>query len=417
MRQTVMVKLIPRVDLQVTADKLQGRKVSEKVFVPSPHLMNLDAARKLNIPVETRRERSSGISFDVIDGSRLTMVSYIQQYLRNQLNIKIFNLLSTSLKFFVSLDMELGVTSGAHEGATGTVIKANSNVLIIVSDATREDINVFADNVMDSSEVTSAKDYELHGLVMLGNMSLGIIVRLESEALQVLKGDPDRPEVLLNIYKGMLFINDRHHMEHSGFICAKEQSCVVMGGSHAMVTPSSRFETSRGRTYVPPSPRRYSRGGPPLDFGWRHTGATGQGGPDNFVGSTVKIRFGNYKGYSGRVVIRNGQLVRVELESQMKTVTVNREELSIDAGGSILLRDTPQHGIGSDTPMHRAQTPLHPYMIPMEDQGGETPVHSGTRMPMCHQAWNPYAITTPARGTSSKCQWGVLLHVHMMHQH
>ncbi|KAI3944456.1 hypothetical protein MKW98_006617, partial [Papaver atlanticum] len=56
--------------------------------------------------------------------------------------------------------------------------------------------------------------------------------------------------------------------------------------------------------------------------------------------------------------------------------------------------EAPEQGIGSQTPMHRAQTPLHPYMTPMRDQGGETPVHSGMRTPMRHQAWNPYAIST-----------------------
>ena len=36
-----------------------------------------------------------------------------------------------------------------------------------------------------------------------------------------------------HIYKGVLFIFDRHHLEHAGFICAKSQSCVVVGGSRS----------------------------------------------------------------------------------------------------------------------------------------------------------------------------------------
>lgn len=34
-----------------------------------------------------------------------------------------------------------------------------------------------------------------------------------------------------HIYKGILFIYDRHHLEHAGFICAKSHSCVLVGGS------------------------------------------------------------------------------------------------------------------------------------------------------------------------------------------
>lgn len=30
-----------------------------------------------------------------------------------------------------------------------------------------------------------------------------------------------------------MFIFDRHHLEHAGFICAKAQSCVVVGGSRS----------------------------------------------------------------------------------------------------------------------------------------------------------------------------------------
>ena len=53
--------------------------------------------------------------------------------------------------------------------------------------------------------------------------------------------------------------------------------------------------------------------------GGRHRG--GRGHHDGLVGSTVKVRQGPYKGYRGRVVEIKGQLVRVELESQMKVVT------------------------------------------------------------------------------------------------
>ncbi|KAI3947097.1 hypothetical protein MKW92_000032 [Papaver armeniacum] len=169
-----------------------------------------------------------------------------------------------------------------------------------------------------------------------------------------------------------------------------------MGGTNAKVSLPSRCATSKQASYIPPSPRRYNTG-PPLDSGVRDYIAAGRGRRDNFVGSMVKIRLGNYKGCGGRVVSRNGQLVRVELESQMKTVTVKREEISVDAGVFTSFSETPQRGIGSETPMHRAQTPLHPYMTPMRDQGGETPVHIGMRMPMRHQAWNPYAISTPAK--------------------
>ncbi|CAB4268420.1 unnamed protein product [Prunus armeniaca] len=48
------------------------------------------------------------------------------------------------------------VVSGTLEGATGMVVKVEQHVLIILSDITKEHIPVFADDVVESSEVTSA---------------------------------------------------------------------------------------------------------------------------------------------------------------------------------------------------------------------------------------------------------------------
>uniref|UniRef100_A0A0E0GDE8 KOW domain-containing protein n=1 Tax=Oryza nivara TaxID=4536 RepID=A0A0E0GDE8_ORYNI len=172
------------------------------------------------------------------------------------------------------------VVSGVQEGATGLVVKVEGHVLIILSDTTKEHIRVFADHVVESSEVTTGLtrigDYELHDLVLLGNLSFGVIIKVEKEALQILKGEPDKPELVLvklreikskiyrrtsakdrssnivstkdvvrviegackgkqgsveHIHRGVLFIYDRHHLEHSGFICARAQSCLLVGGS------------------------------------------------------------------------------------------------------------------------------------------------------------------------------------------
>ncbi|KAI3926162.1 hypothetical protein MKW98_028298, partial [Papaver atlanticum] len=535
MRQRVMVKLVPRVDLQAIADKLEGRRVTKKAIVPTPRLININEARKLNIPVHTRKGRSTGMHFDVFDGKTFSegflyktlsmkSISYqniqpsfdeLQKFSEPGHGVGRIMSMSTSVangrkcpfmkgdavivvkgdltnlmgwvekvdednvhirpkrkdlhttvivngkyvcKYFKPGD-HVKVVSGAHEGATGMVITVNSNVLIIISDATKENIRVFADQIVDSSEVTSGVtrigDYELHDLVMLDDMSFGVIIRLESEALHILKGDPDRPEVVLvklreikykierkntaqdrwkntvsvkdvvkilmgpckgkqgpveHIMKGILFIKDRHHMEHAGYICAKAQSCIVMGGSHSKVSPPPRYGASRDLAHIPPSPRRCPRGGPPFNSGGRHTGE--RRGHDSFVGSTIKIRVGNYKGCRGRVVSVNGQLVRVELESQMKTVTGKYSptgdfnlfkyhllvHMQLTVTRSLITwLETPQRGIGSETPMHRAQTPLRLCMTPSRDQGGETQIQIGIRTPMRDQAWDPYTAATPAR--------------------
>ncbi|XWS23610.1 hypothetical protein CRYUN_Cryun28dG0029600 [Craigia yunnanensis] len=536
-RQRVTVKLIPRIDLQALANKLEGREVvKKKAFVPPPRFMNVDEARELHIRVERRRDQMTGDYFENIGGmlfkdgflyKTVSMKSISSQNIKptfdelekfqtsskngegemvglstlfanrkkghfmkgdavivvkgdlknlkgwvekvEEENVHIRPEMKGLPKTLAVNEKELckyfepgnhvKVVSGTKEGATGMVVKVEQHVLIILSDTTKEHIRVFADGVVESSEVTTGVtkigEYELHDLVLLDNNSFGVIIRVESEAFQVLKGVPERPEVSLvnlreikcklekkfnvqdrykntisvkdvvrilegsckgkqgpveHIYKGVLFVYDRHHLEHAGFICVKADSCCVVGGSHSNGNRNgdsfSRFGGFKTPPRVPPSPRRFSRGGPPFDSGGRHRG--GRGGHDALVGTTVKIRQGPFKGYRGRVVDIKGQSVRVELESQMKVVTVDRNFISDNVVISTPYRDTSRYGMGSETPMHPSRTPLHPYMTPMRDTGA-TPIHDGMRTPMRDRAWNPYAPMSPPRDNweeGNPASWG-----------
>ncbi|XVE95629.1 hypothetical protein REPUB_Repub02eG0114700 [Reevesia pubescens] len=318
------------------------------------------------------------------------------------------------------------VVSGTNEGATGMVVKVEQHVLFILSDTTKEHIRIFADDVVKSAEAST-------GVTKVGSMrcsdySFGVIIRVESEAFQILKGVPERPEVSLvklrdikyklekkfnvqdkyrntvsvkdvvrilegpckvkqvpveHIYKGVLFVYDRHHLEHTGFICVKADSCCIVGGSRSNGDRNgdtfSRFGGFKTLPHVPPSPRRSSRGGPPFDCyvikfqlkadainfclfktaGGRQRG--GRGGYYTLVGTTVKIRQGPFKGYHRRVVDIKGQSVRVELRVSNE---VDRNFISDNVVISTTYRN----------------------------------IHDGIlRTPMGERAWNPYAPMSPPR--------------------
>nr|GEV02403.1 putative transcription elongation factor SPT5 homolog 1 [Tanacetum cinerariifolium] len=397
-RQRVTVKLIPRIDLQALANKLGDLK-------------------NLKGWVEKVEESTVHIKPNATDLPETLAVS------------------ERELCKYFEPGNHVKVVSGAQEGVTGMVITVEGHLVNIVSDTTKEALRVFSDNVVESSEVTSGitkiGDFELHDLVQLDNSNFGVIIRVDSEAFQVLKGVADRAEVQLvrlrdikykidrkisaqdrykntvstkdvvkvidgpckgrqgpveHIYRGILFIYDRHHLEHAGFICTKSQSCILVGGSRAngdrngnplasrvaqLRTP--RFSNSPGR-----SP---GRGGPPLSAGARHRG--GGRGRDSLAGTSIKIRLGPWKGYKGR--------------SQMRVVTVDRTHISdIVNATTTPYRDTHRYGSGSETPMHPSRTPLHPYMTPMRDSGA-TPIHDGMRTPMRDRAWNPYTPMSPSR--------------------
>ncbi|CAL1412672.1 unnamed protein product [Linum trigynum] len=525
-KQRVTVKLIPRIDLQALASKLEGRAVAEKKGIkPAPRFMNYDEARELNIRVERRRDPMTGDYFESIEGmlfkdgflyKTVSMKSITAANIKPSFdelekfrkpgehgdddmaslstlfaNRKKGHFLKGDAVIIVKGDLKnlkgwvekveedsvhirpeekglpktltvhekelckyfepgnhVKVVSGTQAGATGMVVKVEQHVLIILSDTTKEHMRVFADDVVESSEVTTGVtkigDYELHDLILLDNMSFGVIIRVESEAFQVLKGVPERSEVSLvrlreikskierksnvqdrygstisvkdvvkvldgsckgkqgpveHIYRGILFIHDRHHLEHAGFICVKSQACGLVGGSRSIGDRNgnaySRFGNLKNTPRIPPSTRRFERGGPPFEFGGRGRG--GRGGHDALIGTTIKIRQGPFKGYRGRVKDIKGQSVRVELESQMKVVTVDRSCISDNvAVVSTPYRDSSRYGMGSETPMHPSRTPLHPYMTPMRDSGA-TPIHDGMRTPMRDRAWNPYAPMSPPR--------------------
>ncbi|VFQ82413.1 unnamed protein product [Cuscuta campestris] len=351
------------------------------------------------------------------------------------------------------------VVSGASEGATGMVVSVEGHLVNLVSDTTKELICVFADTVVESSEVTSGAtrigDYELHDLVLLANRSFGVIIRVECEAFQVLKGVPEKAEVALvrlreirgkvdkkwsahdkynnalavkdvvkvlegpckgkqgpveHIYRGIVFIYDRHHLEHAGFICARVECCVLVGGSRAngekKADPfSSRFGNLRIPPRAPQSPMRSYRGGPPKNFGGRHSGGRGRGGQDALIGAAVNIRLGPFKGCKGRVVDLKGTSVRVELEAQMKVVTVERDYI-MDVNVRAPFREPSRYGFGSETPLHPSRTPLHPFMTPMRDPGATPIIHDGMRTPMRDRAWNPMSPPRDNWEDGNPASWG-----------
>ncbi|CAN8246881.1 unnamed protein product [Cochlearia groenlandica] len=524
-RQRVKVKLIPRIDLQALASKLDGREVAKKkAFVPPPRFMNIDEAREMHIRVERRRDPMTGDYFENIGG-----MLFKDGFLYKQVSLKSITAQNVTPTFdelekfnkpsengesdigglstlfanrkkghfmkgdavivikgdlknlkgwvekvdeenvFIRSEMKglpdpltviarelckyfepgnhVKIISGTHEGTTGMVVKVDQHVLIILSDTSKEHVRVFADHVVESSEVitgvTKIGEFELHDLVLLDNLSFGVIIRLEKEAFQVLKGIPGRPEVALvkrreiksklakkinvqdcyknvlsvnddvrvingpskgnqgpvkHIYKGVLFIYDRHHLEHAGFICAKSTSCIAVGGSHAGSNRNggdslSRFSNFKAPAPVSHSPRRFQHGGMGYNGGGRHRGGREEK-QDCLLGTTVKIRLGPFKGYRGPIVEVKGNSVRVELE--MKIVTVDRDAISDNMNATKPSRDSSRYSMGSETPMHPSRTPLRPCMTPMRDSGA-TPIHDGMRTPMRDRAWNPYTPMSPPR--------------------
>ncbi|KAL5711087.1 hypothetical protein ACHQM5_021579 [Ranunculus cassubicifolius] len=409
MMQKLTVKVVPRLDLQAIVDKLEGKEVVKKKIVP-PHLFNEKEARSLGIRVHSRKERD-GSRYDHIDGvngvkfqdglllKKVSMKSISTQNITPTIDeldkfrdphgndITAMNVLPRKKGSFMKGDaviilrgelmnltgwvekveedvvyirpkrkdlprtiplkekdlskyFETGnhvkVVSGVREGVTGMVLKVVGQVVTIISDTTQEHIHVFADHVIESSDVAEIKI--------------------------------PPPKV---VPQNTPINNPR------GF------------ASNSRVPPIYPRGPAGARDTRGPANAKDTRGPNRNGGGFRRR--------DSLISAKVKILAGPYKGYRGIVKDVTGKTVRVELESQMKVVMVDRDKImeNVDVPSS-------NYGAGSQTPMHYARTPLRPFMTPVRDTAPGTPIHDGMRTPMRDAAWNPYAsISTPTYAPNS----------------
>ncbi|KAK9124654.1 hypothetical protein Sjap_014256 [Stephania japonica] len=194
--KVVTVKLIPRIDFQALANKLEGRDVvKKKDFVPPPRFMNIEELR-VAYPLEKFRNPEDGDgdmaglstllanrkkghfmrgdAITVVGGDLKILMGWVEKVEEDNVHIRpeMEDLTERTLavnekdlcKYFKPGD-HVKVVSGAQKGATGTVVKVEGHVLILVSDTTKDDIRVFADNVVRSSEVTT-------GITRIGDYSI-----------------------------------------------------------------------------------------------------------------------------------------------------------------------------------------------------------------------------------------------------
>ncbi|KAK7858872.1 putative transcription elongation factor spt5 like protein 1 [Quercus suber] len=419
-RQRVTVKLIPRIDLQALAVGNKSVSKGRGVVVPPPRFMNIDEARELNITVKRGRDPMTGDYFDKIDAmmfkdgflyKKVSMKSISSQNIKPTLDeVEKFGDIEANLStlfanrkkgHFVKGDAVI-VVKGDLKNLKGWVEKVEEDNVHIRPDMKGlpktisvnekelckcfepgNHVKVVSGTVEGTTESTEACRVlmgvpDIHGqvsLVKLREIKFKIDKKISvqdqnqntvatKDVVKIVSGPcKGKQGPVQHIYGGVLFIYDRHHLEHAGFICAKANCCVIAGGSRA----------NGARNYGAPP-----RSNPQLSNRFSR-------GHDDLVGKRVMIRQPLYKGCHGIVKEVTGSLVRVELESQTKVVTVDRKFIS-EKRNVVDYNSTPYRG--SETPMHPSRTPMR------DNIPGTTPIHDGMRTPMRDRAWNPY---TPMR--------------------
>lgn len=364
-----------------------------------------------------------------ISGNKITMMPNHEQ-LSDPLEFQASDL----QKYFDDGD-HVKVIDGRFQGDTGIIVRVADKNAILISDVSRDEIKVLIRDLQlcpdRSSGIDTLGQFTFGDLVQIDPQTVGVIVRLEKENLQILtqqgrvrqyksqavtrKTEARKPMALdidnnqiqikdkvkvvdgphknktaevMHIFRSYIFLQSRLVTENGGIFVTKPKNLQLFGSSAGRTTTYS----SSGITLDISSPRITSPhhpsapGGP---SGGYLMNQNKSGGRDSnslkLIGRTIKIVKGSYKGHIGIVKDAVGANARVELHSDCKTITVSMQNIKCADGGTIpdthlmyATRNTPSYG--SQTPSHGSRTPAHVMQTPMYE-GSATPMHQTAQTP------------------------------------
>lgn len=362
-----------------------------------------------------------------IDGSRVTMLPNHPE-LKDPLEFPANEL----TKCFHEGD-HVKVIDGRFEGDTGTIVRTDERNAILLSDLSMDEIKVFVRDLQlcpdRATGVDSLGHFNYGDLVQLDPQTVGVIVRLEKENLQILtqqgrvrpyksqavskKSESNKKAVALDkdsnpiqvkdqvtvidgpfkgktavvkhIYRTWAFLHSKAVLEYGGMFVSKARLLQVVGSTANRNLTTGFATPGFNAGFMSPnltSPHHPSAGA--NDQGIKLTPVNAYGGRDrasaSLIGKTIKIVKGSYKGHIGIVKDAIQTNARVELHSDCRTITVSMRNIAMADGGlipnsSIDYGNTRTPAYSQATPSHGGRTPAHGLQTPMHD-GSATPMHS-----------------------------------------
>lgn len=273
------------------------------------------------------------------------------------------------------------VASGPYAGFSGHIVAVDGDFLTVFADSTRENIRVVSAQVADASDMNidysyqrsgaaggaGRQQYELFDLVQMLDdpTEKCVVIQVRNDGVKVLDSRNNAAVHPLSAIKSKVRDTSARAVDSRGFPIAANDSIHVVSGIHkdrqgivqhvagSFVFFKARDELKNcGLVAVPAAQctastaaaRRLSSTGQPLQdalrgqsslprgsissFGRGSFGQmNGRRGPpirDELYRADVKVRKGQYKGHTGKVVEVSETTVRVELNSKMKTITLPR---------------------------------------------------------------------------------------------
>lgn len=119
-----------------------------------------------------------------VDGPKVVMLPDHED-LKEPLTLNIFEL----RKYFRTGD-HVKMISGRYEGDTGLIVRVEHNLVVVLSDLSMDEMKARPRDVQLCADVTTGVDslgqFQFHDLVQLDQQTVGVIVRLEKETMEVL---------------------------------------------------------------------------------------------------------------------------------------------------------------------------------------------------------------------------------------
>ncbi|AGO12662.1 AaceriADR187Wp [[Ashbya] aceris (nom. inval.)] len=253
----------------------------------------------------------------------------------------------------------VSVMSGDHQGDAGLVLIVKNGQVTFVSDQTRENLTISANNLTKSMDSTpTSSDYALHDIVELSAKNVACVIQAGHDIFKVLDDSGKVSTVTkgsilkkINTTRSRIAAVDGNGKEIKigdtvvEKVGARREGQVLYVQSHQIFIVSKKIVENAGVFVVNPmnveavasrenliankldltkmNPEIAAKMGPPSQ-----TAQPVSVGRDVALNKTVRIRSAGYKGQLGIVKDVNGDMATVELHSKNKHITVDKRKLT-----------------------------------------------------------------------------------------
>ncbi|KAG9084752.1 transcription elongation factor spt5, partial [Ceratobasidium sp. 370] len=250
------------------------------------------------------------------------------------------------------------VMAGKNTDETGLVVSVTKDVVTFLSDLSLQEVTVFSKDLREAAEVGASTNtvgnYELHDLVLLGADSVGVIYKTEHSTFRVLDQNGQtrivQPhQISMRRDSSRAIATDAHGHEirvrdnmkemdgemRKGQVLHIHQSTYAFLHNRDIAENGGVFVT-RARSLVSVAPKGPGTG---VDLSKMNPAMAGGAGGmvgsgilnraprDRLIGVSVMVTKGLQKGYVGTIKETNGNIVRVELSTNNKVISIEKDKL------------------------------------------------------------------------------------------